>query len=68
MLYDPQHTRFQSGYFWGLQLRNLQSRRIATITHAPLVLDEVDPQILKTLNLADRIAGIQKTSTPKPDK
>jgi hypothetical protein len=33
----------------------------------PLVLDEVDPQILKTLNPADRIAGIQKISTPKPD-
>jgi hypothetical protein len=35
--------------------------------HEPLAVDEADPQILKTLNLADRIASMQKLSTHKPD-
>jgi uncharacterized protein YneF (UPF0154 family) len=35
--------------------------------HEPLAVDEADPQILKTLNLADRIASMQKVSTHKPD-
>jgi len=34
--------------------------------HEPLAVDEADPQILKTLNLADRIAHIQEISTQKP--
>ena len=35
--------------------------------HEPLAVDEADPQILKTLNLADRIATMQKRSAQKPD-
>ena len=34
--------------------------------HEPLAVDEADPQILKTLNLADRIASMQKLSAQKP--
>lgn len=33
--------------------------------HEPLAVDEANPQILKTLNLADRIAAVQKTSSPR---
>jgi hypothetical protein len=46
----------------------------ATITqdcntcHEPLAVDEANPQILKTLNLADRIASVQKISMQDPKK
>jgi len=50
------------------------SDRKTTITqdcntcHEPLAVDEASPGVLKTLGLADRIAGLQKISTKGPSQ